>query len=1185
MNADFTHLHLHSQYSLLDSTLRFDSLFEAAVADKMEALAITDHGNMFGALEFYTKAKSYGVKPIIGCEVYLAPGSRLMKNAPFNMNEEVAPYATQRSGMHHLILLCMNETGYHNLCKIVSTGFLEGFYYRPRVDKEILEKYSEGLIATSACLKGEVTSLALMGDMDRARKAAEWYQKVYKDNFYLELQQSGLPQQMVVNQRFQELAKSMNIPLVATADCHYLKKEDALNHEVLMAIQTGKVIEDMANHHAPSEEFYFKPQSVIKEEFAFCPQAIESTREIAKKCTFEFKLTDDKGRQIYHFPRFEPPAGETLETLLIKKARISLAEKIVFLEEWHKKPFTPEKRAEYEARLEKELSVINDMGFAGYYLIVADFIAFGKDNNIPVGPGRGSGAGSLVAYVLKITDLDPIEHGLLFERFLNPERVSLPDFDVDFCMEKRDQMIEYVSQKYGKECVAQIITFGKLQARGVIRDVGRVFGFLPSETDRVSKLVPNTLNITLDEALAQEPRLKILGDTDPRIAQLFNVCRALEGLCRHASIHAAGVVISNEPMVEHCPLYRGKEGEAVIQFDMTNAERMGLIKFDFLGLKTLTFLQKAQDLVNLRHPDRKLDLARLELNDKKTYELLGRGDTLGIFQLESSGMQDLLRKVHPDAFADIVAISALYRPGPIGSGMLDDFIARKHGDVSVQYDFPALEPILKETYGVIVYQEQVQQIAVTLANYTLGGADLLRRAMGKKKVSEMQKQKERFISGGLANKYDQAKIERTFDLMEKFAGYGFNKSHSAAYSMITFQTAYLKAHYPVEFFAALLTVEKENTDKITRYIADARKHGISVLGPDINESQTDFTALSKTQIRFGFGAIKGLGGTAIESICEARGAGPYEDLFDLCARTNNRLVNKRALEALVKAGAMDFSKINRATLFGAIDTALESGSSLQKSRDDNQASFSDLFGEEDQSFSQREVSYEQKAPWPRLQELKYEKETIGFFVSGHPLGDFETELKKYTTFTVADCVSGSSSKEVFVGGTVSALREIITKRGDRMAFVTLEDQYAQIEVVVFSDVYLVAELTLKSGEPVWIKGQLEIEENGGKLLLSKKGNAKVLPLRYAYEELAREIHLHLPMSAWEEYVNGGNVSDFRSFLTGAHDKAGAPVFLHLKLDEKAETVLRLKTLVPIRRDLVGKIKGYFEDKGAQIEFR
>jgi DNA polymerase III subunit alpha len=1185
MSADFTHLHVHSQFSLLDSTIRLEGLLEAAHQDKMSAVALTDHGNMFGALDFYLKAKEFGIKPILGCEMYLAPQSRLMRGTHTSGDDELAPYSTARSGMSHLILLVQNEVGYLNLCKLVSSGFLEGFYYKPRIDKEILAAHTEGLIATSACLKGEVTNYCVLGDMDRAREAAKWYRDVFGGRFYLEMQQNGLPQQMMVNDRFQELSAELGIPLIATADCHYLKREHAPMQEVLMAIQTGRNLDEGTGSGMKSEEFYFKTQATIKEEFSHRPDAIANTMAIANSCQFDFQFEDTKGKKIYHFPKFDPPEGKTPEQYLRDLSHRGLQDRLsAQASQRESGPFTEEEQKPYLARLERELNVIIEMGFTGYFLIVADFIGYGKSHGIPVGPGRGSGAGSLVAYVLGITDLDPLEHGLIFERFLNPERVSLPDFDVDFCMDKRDKVIEYVSQKYGKDCVAQIITFGKLQARGVIRDVGRAFGMLAPDVDKIAKLVPETINITLDEAFAQEPRLRALTEQDRQLAHLFEVCRTLEGLPRHASIHAAGLVISNRPMVEHCALTRGKNDELVIQLDMNNADRIGLIKFDFLGLKTLTFLQRAEELIHRRHPHSSFSLTGIDITDKKMYEMLAKGDTLGVFQLESSGMQDLMKKVKPDCFADIVASNALYRPGPLESGMVDDFIARKHGQTPVQYDFEELRPILHETYGVIVYQEQVQQVAMRLANYTAGSADLLRRAMGKKKPEEMAKQKERFVQGALANRFDPGKVDHLFELMAKFAGYGFNKSHAAAYSLVTCQTAYIKAHFPVEFYAALLSIERENTDKITKYIADASRHGISVLPPHINESETDFTVLSEAQIRFGLGAIKGVGQVAIDSVLETRKKlGPFKDLYDLCARTNNRTVNKRVIEAFTKAGALDGFKIHRASLFKAIDPALEAGASIQKQNDQNQPSFLDLLGEADESFSHRTVTYPDAEPWERLLELKYEKDTIGFFVSGHPLDDFQTELQRYTTTTIADCVHAGRSKEVLLGATVAGLREFITRKGDRMAFVTLSDRNDEIDAVVFGDVYAECEELLKSDEPIWIKGQLERSENSSKILLSKKGNGKVFPLRYAYELLGREVHIHLnPLKK----TGPDTLARFKSLLESTQNIQGAvPVYLHIKTQERADAILKLKGGIPLKREMVHSIRSLFPADGVNIEFR
>lgn len=1184
--ADFAHLHLHSQYSLLESSIRLDELFKVAVQDGMSAVGLTDHGNMFGAVDFYLKAKKHGLKPILGCEVYLAPGGRLLRGNTQSGDDELAPYSVGRSGLQHLVLLVQNEIGYKNLCKLVSSGYLEGFYYKPRIDKDILAQHAEGLIATSACLKGEVTSAALNGDMDRAKEAALWFKNLFPGRFYLEMQQNGLHQQMLVNERFQELAKDLDLPLLATADCHYLRKEDALSQEVLMAIQTGKKMEEMSGASLVSSEFYFKSQAQMKEEFSFCPEAIENSMKIVDSCNFEFRFKDESGKKIYHFPKYDPPTGFTQQEHLNDLANKGLSFRMEEATKYRNRVFSEAELKKYQERLDKELGIINSMGFTGYFLIVQDFIGYAKSQGIPVGPGRGSGAGSLVAFCLKITDLNPIEHGLLFERFLNPERVSLPDFDVDFCMDRRPEVIEYVSNKYGKDCVAQIITYGNLKARGVTRDVGRVMGMQAQDVDKIAKLVPEEINITLNEAFEKEPRLKSITETDPQIHTLFEISKRIEGLYRHAGIHAAGLVISNRPMVEHCPLYRGKNDELVIQFDMKKAEEIGLIKFDFLGLKTLTFLKKAEQLVNRLHPGTNLELDKIDLADQKTFELLCQGDTNGIFQLESSGMQDLLRRAKPNRFADIVAITSLYRPGPMV--MLDDYVGRKHGQIPIEYDFEELRPILAETYGIMVYQEQVQQIAMRLASYTAGGADLLRRAMGKKIPEEMAKQKEVFLEGALKNGHDKTKAEKLFDLMANFAGYGFNKSHAAAYSVVTCQTAYLKSHYPVIFFASLLSIEREDTDKITKYIADANKHGIAILAPDINESETDFTVLTEKEIRFGLGAIKGVGQIAIDNILEARNSeGKFKDLFDFCSRTNNRVVNKRVVEALVKAGAFDGFGIHRASLFKGIDSALDLGGSAQKLRDDQQHSFSDLFGEDDNSFNQHHFSYPETKQWTLLEKLKFEKETIGFYVTGHPLDEFKWETQRYTTGTIQDCLSFPTNKEVFLAASIVGHREIITKRGDRMAFVTLGDKTGEMEAVVFSDVYLENEGTFKSDEPIWVKANLERAEGGAKLLLSKKSQSQVLPLRYAFEALAREMHLFFENPEEDLLKDPKRVEQLQQFLarqTPQDNRGFGPLFFHIQTHPTTSTTLRWKGTVPLRRETVHFIRSLLDER-VRIEFR
>lgn len=1185
MNASFVHLHLHTPYSLLDSTLRLEPLFKKAAEDKMEAVAMTDHGNMFGAVDFFLQAKKFGIKPILGCEVYLAPGNRRQTGTHGTPDSEIAPYSSCRTGLHHLVLLCMNEAGYRNLCRLVSCGFFEGFYYKPRIDKEVLAEYHEGLIATSACLKGEIAHLCLTGDMDRARQMVQWYQKIFPDRFYLEIQQTGIPQQIVANQRIVALSKELGVPLIATADCHYLNREDAYSHEVVMAVQTGRTLEEAESSGIKSDQYFFKTQAEMLADFKPYPEALDNTRVVSDQCGFEFKFKDASGKKIYHFPKFEPPAGKSQREHLEEEACHGLEKRFREIES-RRGAFESAQEAGYRSRLQRELEVIFETGFTGYFLIVSDFIKAAKSRGIPVGPGRGSGAGSLVAYCLEITNLDPIEHGLLFERFLNVERISLPDFDVDFCMDRRDEVIQYVSEKYGKENVAQIITFGTLHARGVIRDVARAFGIPPSEIDPVAKLVPEALKITIDEALEQEPRLRALTEKDPKMRRLIDVARTLEGLYRHASIHAAGLVISNRPMVEHCPLYRGKNDEVVIQYDMNSADQVGLIKFDFLGLTTLTFLRKAEMLIHKRHPADQFELDQVNLADKKMYEMLQKGDTLGVFQLESSGMQDLMKKLRPDCFADIVASNALYRPGPMGSGMLDDFIERKHGRTSVTYDFEELRSTLQETYGVIVYQEQVLQVAMILAGYTAGAADILRRAMGKKKEEEMAMQKKVFLEGAEKKGHPLPKAERIFDLMAKFAGYGFNKSHAAAYSMLTCQTAYIKAHYPVEFYSALLSIEAENTEKITKYIADAKRHNIEILPPDVNESETDFTILSDRAIRFGLGAIKGVGQIAIDSIIESRQKDDkFEDLHDFCIRTNSRTVNKRVIEALVKAGAFDGFRVNRSSLYAAVDEALNAGAAIQKRKDDNQSSFTDLLDDQEALFGKRQVTYPNEPPWNRLLELSYEKDTIGIYVTGHPLDDFEYELKRYTTGDIQTLADSQNSRDVMVGAQVVALRQILTKRGDRMAFATLEDKKGQIEAVVFSDTYLDHEALLNGTEPVWIKGRLEVSPGGNKIILSKKNGALVLPLRYAYEILAKEMHVHLSVPPDQGPISHDKLARLQSYVRTQGGRGEGQIFLHLAVGPHATTVLRMKEAVTLSREAVNFVQDVFKDEKVSIEFR
>ena len=1124
-HANFVHLHLHTQYSLLDGANRLEDLFARAKDFRMPALAITDHGAMFGALDFYQQALKAGIKPIIGCEVYVAPGSRFEKTAK-GISE----------ASYHLILLAKNLQGYRNLLKLVSLGYFEGFYYRPRVDKEILQKYNEGLIALSACLKGEIPFHLVNGDEKKAAAAAEEFKSIFPDRrFYLELQENMIPEQKKANAGLLELARKLSLPLVATNDCHYLRKEDARAHEVLLCIQTGKTLKDPDRMRFSTEEFYFRPAEEMEALFSYCPESLQNTVEIAERCNLELKLN------VLQFPQFQIPDGETLDSFLEKTARKGLGDRLAELRAKGKLQTGAEEQ--YPQRLQNELSMIDKMGFSGYFLIVADFIRYAKQKGIPVGPGRGSGAGSLVAYSMGITEIDPIFNGLLFERFLNPERVSPPDIDIDFCIDGREEVIQYVRHKYGEDHVAQIITFGKMQARAAIRDVGRALDMPYGEVDRIAKMIPNTLNITLEEALKQEPRLQELVKTNSEVGRLLTLARSLEGLPRHASTHAAGVVISSTPLVEMVPLYRGSQNEVVTQYAMKDIEKIGLIKFDFLGLKTLTTIA---DVVRRVREGRgeSLDLQEIPPDDSKTYALLCSGDTSGVFQLESSGMRDLVIRLAPSRFEDLVALLALYRPGPLKSGMVDDFIKRKQGKTAITYDLPELEGILSETYGVIVYQEQVMKIATALASFTPAEADLLRRAMGKKKADEMEMQKKSFLGGAQTNKIPAKKAEKLFDLMAKFAEYGFNKSHSAAYALLALQTAFLKAHFPVEFMAALMSSEMSNADKIQRYLNECRERKIEVLPPDVNESRQDFT-VGAGKIRFGLAAVKNVGLAAIQSILAAREEkGQFSSLPDLCLKVDLRKVNKRVIESLIKCGAFDSTGYSRASLLAGLEEAMEWAQNHEREQNNPQMR---MFGALPGNGGPKgEPPLPPVPDWPESQRLTFEKETMGFYLTGHPLNRYEATLRRLTAMDTQQVQEIRDAQEVIIGGVVSNLKEINTKKGDRMAFVTLEDLNGVVEVIVFSDLYKTASLLLKGEDPVVIKGRTDAGEESVKIIASE-----VLPFEQAVGKLATSIHLQVRSSRLGR-------EDFLAMKEIFEDSRGnCPVYLHLVLPEKQEAVIAL----------------------------
>jgi DNA polymerase-3 subunit alpha len=1160
-HAPFVHLHLHTQYSLLDGAIKHAPLFEQVRALRMPAVAMTDHGNLFGSVEFYEKAVEAGVKPILGCEVYLASGSRFDKE-----RRERDEHGFD--AINHLLLLAMDETGYRNLMYLVSKGYLEGFYYRPRIDLALLRERSEGLIATSGCLSSMVSRAIVAGDRERAWRLAQEFAAIFPGRYYLELQRHGIPDQDTVNAELVAMSRDLGLPLVATNDAHYLHAHDHEPHEALLCIGTGTTLDDPKRFRFDGRGFHLKSADEMAEVFRDHPEALASTIEIAERCNVEIPMGS------YHLPEFQVPSGTTREAVLECEAWLGLRRRLGLAPD---EPLPPSRR-EYEARMRHELGVISSMGFAGYFLIVADFIAHARRTGVPVGPGRGSSAGSLVAWSLGITGVDPVEYDIIFERFLNPERISMPDIDVDFCMRGRDEVIRYVEGRYNADGddgrrVAQIITFGKLQARAAIRDVGRVLGMPYGDVDRIAKLVPDTLGITLAEALAQSPDLRARADADGQVKRLLDVAQRLEGLTRHASTHAAGVVIGNRPLIEVVPLYRDpKSGAVVTQIDWKAVDKIGLIKFDFLGLKTLTVIADAER--RIRGDGRpEFSVERLPLDDEAAFELLCRGDTIGVFQIESQGMTELTVKLRPRSFKELIPIVALYRPGPLNSGMVEDYISRQHGLTKVEYLHPDVEELTRETLGVIVYQDQVLQIANQMAGYSLGEADLLRRAMGKKIPEEMEKQRERFCSGCRERGVDPATATKVFNLMAEFAGYGFPKAHSTAYALITYQTAWLKANHPREFLAALLSSETGNHDKLGRIIAHVRERGIEVLPPDVNASEKDFTVVPEG-IRFGLAGVKNVGDSAIDAILEARAAQRFTSLFDFAARVDGRRVNRRVVESLVKCGSFDSLQAERARVFAALDRALEAGSAAQRDREIGQAS---LFGGGGAAGPAPEPALPDAAAWTDRERLAYEKEVLGFYVTGHPLGVVAAELRRYSDVS-AGSAEGRDGHEVRAGGLLTALRETRTKRGALMAFGTLEDLEGAFDLVIFAEPYeRLRELLKRSldGEPpapLLVTGTLEAGETP-KILVRD-----AVELAHARERLATRLRLS---------VVAGELSRDRLLalrrVFDAH-RGDCPVVVHVLLPGESETVLALpdRRGVEANEALLSELDALFGRKVAEL---
>ncbi len=1295
-HAEFVHLHVHSEYSLLDGAAQLEKLVAKAKELKFPAIALTDHGNLFGAIDFYLAAQKSGVKPILGCELYIAPGGRTERGSQDGGYE----------GANHLTVLVRDLTGYQNLIKLVSKAYLEGFYYKPRVDKELLAQHAEGLLVLSGCLNSEVSRAISAGDLDRARQTAGWYREVFgKDHYFMEIQAHGLPEQVKVTAETLAIAKAIGAPIAGTNDSHYLEAGHARAHEALLCIQTGSGMSDPNRWRFSSEEFYVKSAEEMARVFADTPQACRNTLAVAERCN----LTLDFGR--FHLPRYVVPDTHTLETYLEEQTREGL-----------KRRYGPSPGDALEARLTHELAVIEKMGFAGYFLVVWDFIHYARSHGVAVGPGRGSSAGSLVAYCLGITNIDPMRYGLLFERFLNPERISMPDMDIDFADDRRDEVIRYVADKYGRDRVAHIITFGTLGAKAAIRDVGRVLGMSYADVDRIAKLVPGfPLNITLDDAYQKSPPLAEMVKTQANVKELWDIARALEGCTRHASVHASAVVISDEPLDTHIPLYKDpKRPELITGYAMGPIEKLGLLKMDFLGLRTLTVLANTVQLVKESH-DVTIDLDTLPLDDARAYALLSEAKTFGVFQLESSGMREALRGLRPERLEDVIAMVSLYRPGPME--LIPDFIARKHGRAKITYEHPAMETFTRETYGIMVYQEQIMQIASEMGGFTMGEADTLRRAMGKKDRDLMAKQREKFLSGCKERGTASAKAERVWELMEKFAGYGFNKclaadtwvemadgsrkpitairegdlvltkdgphparsvrpsgirpvgrlrlangmfvrctgdhpiftqrgwvdaqdlagsdavavldtvaaadlrvaarraagrrhaptptlaeaplmwtapagftpegveptydfevpgaasfiangvavhnSHAAAYALVAYQTAYFKANYPVEFMAALLTSEMGDTDKIVKYIEECRAMGLRVQPPDVNVSQVRFSVAGDT-IRFGLAAIKNVGEAAMESILRTRADdGAFKTLEDFCVRVDLRLVNRRVIESLIKAGAFDALGLPRAHLLAQCDLALDSGQRQQRERAEGQASFFDLLPPPAPPPRTAEPTAAVVAEWDDDQRLGYEKEVLGFYVSGHPLARFEGVAESLGVTSTADLASRGHGARVTLFGHVAALKETATKSGNRMAFLTLEDMTGTVEVTVFPEPFKAAAPYLRARDPIVVRGRVD-DGDKGRVVLAED-------VRLLEQSLA----------AGGRPRNGGEATACRVRVRAGEDSAerlatlrrlceeypgGVPVFVHVLLPT-TEVVVRARAVsVDVTKDLVARIE-------------
>ncbi len=1134
MADSFVHLHLHSQYSLLDGSIKFDELVERAENHSMPAVAVTDHGNLFGAYEFFEKAKAKGVKPIIGCELYVTPTLKLEKPSD--------------GKNYHLTVLCMNERGYRNLSRLVTRGYFEGFYRRPRVDHEMLSEHNEGLIVLSGCMSSELSQAIFKKDLKEQIKIALTYKEIFGDRYYLEVQAIGLEEQRRVNRGLRKIGERLGIKLAATNDCHFLTREDYKSHDTLLCIQTGSMVADQKRMRFQSDDFYVKTREEMARDMKGFENALEESVRISERCDFEFKNDG------YRFPEYVPPEGKSLDEFIREISGKNL-ERIL------RKNEIPEEAHEiYRQRLHSELDTICKMGFSAYFLVVSDFIFHAKKNDIPVGPGRGSAAGSLVAYALGITAIDPIRHKLIFERFLNPERVSMPDIDVDFCAEHRDEIIRYVTEKYGADKVAQIGTFGTMSSKAVIKDVGRVLGLPYSEVDRLSKMIPSFRGkvFSIEEAVNKVKEIKDRLSENKQLAEVVELAKSLENMVRHSSTHAAGIVISNEPIADYIPLYKGSKDEIVTQFDMSSIEKLGYVKFDFLGLKTLTIIDKAVKYIreNQEKSEEVFNLDKIPLDDPKVYTLLSEGATMGIFQVESAGMKDLLAKLRPSEFEDITAALALYRPGPLDSGMAEEFTLRKKGG-KVDFPHPALREILGGTYGLFVYQEQIMQTASELAGFTMGEADLLRRAMGKKKSSEMRAQRKRFLTGAEKKGIERKKAGKLFNTLEKFAEYSFNKSHSAAYAMITYQTAYLKSHYPAEFMAAFMSVEAHNVDKVISGITECRKLGIDVLQPDINRSCSGFT-VSDGKILFGFTAIKYVGDSLVEEIVRTREKdGVFESVTDFCARVDSRKLNKKAFESLVMGGAFDSLEPSRARLFASRESLLDYNSIKHHTPTNGQGMLFDLPN------SVTAPTLEESEPWDDRIRLENELEVLGFFISSHPLRKYSSELEKYSPLHDTESIKqAKDGSEVRIAGVVRSIEIKNTRKGTSfIGYLTLEDLNGFTEAIVFNDVLQRSRVLLEQKvEPVIVKGRVEISDEKVRLLASDISSLKETRTNSA-----------VCISITREAANEQNITSLREILEKF--PGDSTVIIDMKTN-RSEAVLRVGSCkVDFRDELIQNVEG------------